>query len=139
MARLRQAPIEYKVCADCGIEYEGAQCPQCRHAFDPQTTRKVTHDRLILVGVNPPIYEREARFRCKKCGNLYAAPQSPLCQESNPQRPTIVWVRTFNQVESLEELQRREWLEGEKDEGGEGAEETEIEGVNDHVEESEEQ
>lgn len=50
MARLRPAPVEYRVC-DCGVEYEGAQCPQCSHPFDPATTKKVMHDRLILVAV----------------------------------------------------------------------------------------
>lgn len=104
MPRLRLAPIEYKVCPTDGIEYEGGQCPQCGHSSDPQTVRRVMHDRLILVSVDPLIYKREARLRCsnKECGNLYAAVQCPLCGAPKPQRPTMVWVRTFAVGESLE-------------------------------------
>lgn len=71
MARLRLAPVEYKICPADGI-YEGEQCPHCRRPFDPQTVRKMTHDRLILVDVDPSVYERTQRCRCPACDNLYA-------------------------------------------------------------------
>lgn len=108
--RLRLAPVEYKVCPTDEVKYEGSKCPQCGRPFDPTTVRKLTYDRLILVDVDPPVYEREARFRCSNeaCKNLYEALKCPLCRTAKPQRPTIVWVRTFNYAESLEELQARE-------------------------------
>jgi hypothetical protein len=70
MARLRIAPVEYKVCR-CGTEYEGARCPDClgrRTPFDPNTMRKIAYDHLIVVGVDPPPYGREPRLRCKARG-----------------------------------------------------------------------
>lgn len=71
--RVRLAPVEYKVCRaeSCHTEYEGAQCPQCRQPFDPQSMRKELHDRLILVSVDPPIYEQTQRCRCPECKSLY--------------------------------------------------------------------
>ena len=71
--RLRLAPVEYKVCttADCGITYEGERCPQCRSSFDPALGRKELADRLILVDVDPAIYEQTLRCRCPVCKNLF--------------------------------------------------------------------
>ena len=72
--RLRLAPVEYKVCAatDCETKYEGAQCPQCRQAFDPTLVRKELADRLILVDVDPPFYEQAQRYRCTVCKGIFA-------------------------------------------------------------------
>ena len=71
--RLRLAPVEYKVCttADCGSSYEGERCPQCRAVFDPVLGRKELADRLILVDVDPAIYEQAHRCRCTVCKNLF--------------------------------------------------------------------
>jgi len=71
--RLRLAPVEYKVCATnhCGNAYEGGQCPRCRQPFDPTRMRKELYDRLILVDVDPPIYEQTQRCRCTECKSLY--------------------------------------------------------------------
>lgn len=52
-------------------EYEGDQCPVCRRPFDRQTMRKVIHDRLILVGMDVPVYEQAQRCRCPACRNVY--------------------------------------------------------------------
>jgi hypothetical protein len=198
--RLRLAPVEYKVCGteDCSSIYEGAQCPQCRQPFDPGKMRKELHDRLILVDIDPSIYEQTQRCRCTGCKNLYALGESEVvahaqcgqCQEplfrreqlqkiwqdaetllqkarkldkargqtpvcphctrpvsavcwcplshsiahsiatsGLPQNPIMVWVRTFHLGESLEELQVREWREGESEEDNwlETERETEIE------------
>jgi hypothetical protein len=78
--RLRLAPVEYKVCTTerCGNEYEGAQCSQCRQPFDPKRMRKELHDRLILVDVDPPIYEHIQRYRCPECKNLYDLRESDV-------------------------------------------------------------
>lgn len=67
MARLRLASVELKVCPtkDCGIEYEGSQCPKCKQPFDPKIGKKVMYDRLILVDVDPPVYKQKERLRCK--------------------------------------------------------------------------
>jgi len=70
--RLRQVPVENKVCADCGHRYEGGCCPgPCDCVFDPQTTRKEARDLLVLVGSHMPLYERRKRCKCPACGNLY--------------------------------------------------------------------
>jgi len=71
--RLRLAPVEHKVCAtaDCGGSYEGERCLQCRSAFDPALGRKEPADRLILVDVDPAIYEQTYRCRCPVCKNLF--------------------------------------------------------------------
>lgn len=74
MTKLRLVPVEYKVCgtAGCDIEYEGETCPRCGQAFEATRGRKRTHDRLILVSEDPPLYEREpSRYRCPDCGNVY--------------------------------------------------------------------
>ncbi len=78
MARLRLAPVEYKQCSVCGRPYEGAQCPECRHPFDPKTTLKEIKDRLIMVGIDPAVYEPEQRCRCPLCGNLYVVTDTDL-------------------------------------------------------------
>jgi hypothetical protein len=71
--RLRLAPVEYKVCStpNCDTKYEGAQCPQCRYPFDSATARKELADRLILVDVDPPLYEPTHRCRCTACKGLF--------------------------------------------------------------------
>ena len=71
--RLRLAPVEYKVCSspDCDTKYEGAQCPRCRRSFDPAATRKELADRLILVDVDPPLYELRQRCRCTACRGIF--------------------------------------------------------------------
>jgi len=182
--RLRLAPVEYKVCGTehCTNKFEGARCPQCRQPFDSGRMRKELHDRLIVVDVDPSIYEQTQRCRCTVCKNLYnlgesevvahaqchqcqkplfrkeqlqkiwqdaetflqrarkldrARSQTQVCPHCTqpvsavcwcplsrslphpeatsglPQNPSVVWVRTFHLSESLEELQVREWREGE--------------------------
>lgn len=71
--RLRLAPVEYKVCAtaDCGGTYEGERCPHCHAAFDPTRGQKELADRLILVAVDPAMYEQTHRCRCPVCKNLF--------------------------------------------------------------------
>jgi hypothetical protein len=71
--RLRIVPVEYKECpsAHCQTSYEGQHCPRCRQPFDPQRTRKTLRDRLILVDVDPPVYEPVQRCRCIDCKNLF--------------------------------------------------------------------
>src|SRR5262249_43986131 len=71
--RLRLAPVEYKVCCtpDCNIKYEGAQCPQCRRPFELTTMRRELADRLILVDIEPPLYEPTHRCRCTACKGLF--------------------------------------------------------------------
>jgi hypothetical protein len=180
--RLRLAPVEYKECvtAHCSTKYEGSHCPTCQQPFDPRRIRKALHDRLILVDVDPSVYEQTHRCRCSECKNLFdlsepdvvagakcSACGEPLfskvqiqemwkeaetllqrarrldrarrqiracphcahpvplmswCPLHNPtsqlgatgglpQNPIVVWVRTFQTAESLEELQGREWLQ----------------------------
>ena len=184
--RLRLAPVEYKTCTTigCARKYEGGHCPTCRQPFEPQTVAKELHDRLILVDVDPPVYEQAQRCRCTDCKNLFdlserdiiARVQCPACQKpllqreqlqklwkdtttllqrarkldrglrqlsacphcarsitpaswcplhqdseaigptgGLPQNLTLVWVRTFHTAESLEELQRQEWLTAEEE------------------------
>jgi hypothetical protein len=76
--RLRLAPVEYKVCGTdhCGNTYEGGRCPRCHQPFDSAGMRKELHDRLILVDVDPPIYEQTQRCRCPECKSLY-----DLCED----------------------------------------------------------
>ena len=183
--RLRLAPVEYKTCATlgCGGKYEGGHCPTCKQPFEPHKVVKGLHDRLILVDVDPSVYEPAQRCRCTECKNLFElserviiervqcpACQKPLFQREQlqklwkdadtllqrarrldrglgqlstcphcahsvsrtswcplhgnaeaigptgglPQNPTLLWVRTFHTVESLEELQQQEWLEDER-------------------------
>ena len=71
--RLRLAPVEYKECvtAHCSTNYEGSHCPTCRQPFDPRRVRKGLHDRLILVDVDPSVYEQTHRCRCSECKNLF--------------------------------------------------------------------
>ena len=179
--RLRIAPVEYKECpsAHCHALYESQHCPRCRQPFDPQRTRKTLRDRLILVDVDPPVYEPAQRCRCTDCKNLFdlsahevmeratcSACRTPLFNRTQiqeiwkdaetllqrarklerarrqmhscvhcahpivlrswcpahafgcdlgatgglPQNLLIVWVRTFQTAESVEELQDHEWL-----------------------------
>ena len=180
--RLRIAPVEYKECstAHCQTTYEGQHCPQCRQPFDSQGVKKTLRDRLILVDIDPPVYEPAQRCRCTDCKNLFdlseheiaeraicSACQKPLFSRTQiqeiwkdtetllqrarklerarrqmrscvscdhpielrswcplhdtgcdlgatgglPQNPLIVWVRTFQTAESVEELQDYEWLQ----------------------------
>jgi hypothetical protein len=81
MARLRLASVEYKRCPaeGCGVLYEGERCPACRAPFDPEKTRRLAFDRLILVGVDPAIYERaEDVCRCTACGSLFHLSEGQL-------------------------------------------------------------
>jgi hypothetical protein len=117
--------------------YEGGQCPWCKTPFDPRTTRRVTRDRLVLVDVDPPVYERELRYACRQCDNLYEAVQCPLCDTAKPKHTTTVYVRTFAVQESLAELEAREVLavDGEEEEAtDEGT--TEPEGDDDAADEA---
>lgn len=59
-------------------KYEGDQCPHCNTGFDPKDTRKISVVRLILVDVDPPIYEPMQRLRCTACSNLCDPPQEGL-------------------------------------------------------------
>jgi hypothetical protein len=190
--------VEYKTCTTAGCEskYEGAHCPKCKQVFTPQLVAKTLQDRLILVDVDPPLYEQAQRCRCTECKNLFdlserdvitraqctacgtpiferaqlqkiwkdaetllqrarkldrALRQVAVCSQCAqpgkalswcplhdpsatpgstgglPQNMTLVWVRTFHTAESLEELQQREWLEGETEIETELEEETESE------------
>jgi hypothetical protein len=181
--RLRLAPVEYKICTTeyCESRYEGSYCPRCKQAFVPERIRKDLQDRLIVVDVDPPVYEQAQRYRCTDCKNLFdlsepdvvsrarcnacgqpllsrrqletvwkdaetilqrarwldrARRQMQTCPHCAqpvpsacwcplhslfshagttgglPQNPTVVWVRTFHSLESLEELQDREWMTG---------------------------
>jgi transposase-like protein len=181
--RLRLAPVEYKICTTeyCENRYEGSYCPRCKQAFAPEKIRKDLQDLLILVDVDPPVYEPAQRYRCTDCKNLFdlsepdvvsrarcnacgqpllsrrqletvwkdaetilqrarwldrARRQMQTCPHCAqpvpsacwcplhslfshagttgglPQNPTVVWVRTFHSLESLEELQDREWMTG---------------------------
>lgn len=78
--RLRLAPVEYKNCTmvGCDSKYEGAQCPSCKQAFSPEHIARGLHDRLILVDVDPPIYEQALRCRCTECKNLFAIEERDL-------------------------------------------------------------
>ena len=71
--RLRLAPVEYKECPTvyCHTMYEGQHCPRCRQPFDPQRARKTLRDRLIIVDIDPPVYESTQRCRCTDCKNLF--------------------------------------------------------------------
>jgi len=180
--RLRIAPVEYKECptTHCHATYEGQHCPQCRQPFDPQRVRKTLRDRLILVDIDPPVYEPTQRCRCTDCKNLFALSahevaegatcsvcREPLFNRAQiqemwkdaetllqrarklerarrqlhscvhcthpialrnwcplhdtgcdfgmtgglPQNPLVVWMRTFQTAESVEELQDHEWLQ----------------------------
>lgn len=119
--RLRMVPVEYKLCsgtdcpsADPARKYEGDRCPSCRRAFDRRTTLRLAYERWIVVGGDVPPYERAARYRCtaevkrngrfEQCGNLYESETCPICgSEKAVRRPTMVWVRTFNKSESLDD------------------------------------
>ncbi len=187
--RLRLAPVEYKVCSspDCDTKYEGAQCPLCRRPFDAAATRKEPADRLILVDVDPPLYEPRQRCRCTVCKGIFDLREEVValrarcehCQQplfsrellhqlwssattllqrartldrarrqlstcphcvrplptvlwcplassvvhpptegALPQNFIVVWVRTFQTRESIEELQMREEQVEEPDESG---------------------
>lgn len=97
--RLRLAPVEYKTCAtaSCSGKYEGGHCPTCKQPFEPRTTIKRLHDRLILVDVDPPVYEPAQRCRCTECKNLFdlyeqdiiARAQCPACRKSLFQREQL--------------------------------------------------
>lgn len=62
----------------------------------------------------------------------------PACNERLPQRPTTVWVRTFDIEHPPKKPYWRELLESEGDEQEEAVEEIETEEVNDDVEEYDE-
>jgi len=101
--RLRAEPVELKVCSSpqcAGRQrvYEGDRCEVCRARFDPARTARRTDQRIILVGADVPIYERQARFHCSVDDNYFDAKQCPLCgTKPAHRRVTHVWVRTHAQ------------------------------------------
>ena len=79
-----------------------------------QSARRTSARQIILVDINPAIYESTERYHCPKCGNIYPSDlaKCPLCRcQTAPQRPTTVWTRTFYIAESLDELHGRELIE----------------------------
>lgn len=113
--RLRLAPVEYKTCttAGCGGKYEGGHCPTCKQPFEPRTTVKGLHDRLILVDVDPPIYEPAQRCRCTDCKNLFDLSerdivervQCPSCKQPLFQRQQLQ--KIWKDAETLLQRARR--------------------------------
>jgi hypothetical protein len=74
MARLRLAPVEFKVCHECSgpdSTYEGLKCVHCGADFREDRTMRVLRRLLILVDADPPPYEPALRFHCSGCGNYY--------------------------------------------------------------------
>ena len=92
--RLRQVPVEHKVCSVCREYYEGGS-RMCDHEGDPDKDRRVARDLLVLVGTDPPTYLREERCKCSECGNLIELPRCPSCNGASARQLTHVWVRTF--------------------------------------------
>lgn len=77
--RLRLVAVESKVCTTCeGKEYEGFRCGQCQRSFNPIKDSRVVHDRLILVDVDPPPYERQHHYRCPACKYLYTLSEDDI-------------------------------------------------------------
>lgn len=56
--------------------YEGTRCPRCKKGFDPAVVRVIDKERLIVVDVDPPVYEPTPRCRCPQCKNLFALTES---------------------------------------------------------------
>ena len=116
--RLRLAPVEYKVCDTerCTNKYEGAQCPQCRQPFDSGRMRKELHDRLILVDLDPSIYEQTQRCRCTTCKSLYDLGESEVVERalcSQCQKPLFpkehlqkIWQDTETLLQRARKLDR---------------------------------
>lgn len=106
--RLRLAPVAYKICSECGTHFEGEKCPNDDVPFNEATTRKILKDLMILFGGDSPAYGQDLQYRCKKgdCRNLFPLSMNncPVCGASRPQRPTVVWERTFkDRTESIED------------------------------------
>lgn len=116
--RLRLAPVEYKICAtpDCTSEYEGAQCPVCKQPFTPDRVVKTLYDRLVLVDVDPPVYEPARRCRCTECKNLFdlsereviARAQCTACGKPLLQREQLrkLWTETETLLQQARKLDR---------------------------------
>ncbi|MGE0681922.1 MAG: hypothetical protein AB7P69_13615 [Candidatus Binatia bacterium] len=113
--RLRLAPVEYKICstAECDGKYEGGHCPTCKQPFEPGTVVKDLHDRLILVDVDPPVYEQAQRCRCTECKNLFDLSerdliervQCPACKKPLFQREQLQ--KIWKDAETLLQRARR--------------------------------
>jgi hypothetical protein len=177
--RIIAADVAYKKCAttDCDTLYEGTRCPRCKEGFDPAVVYVTDKERLVVVDVDPPVYEPTQRCRCPQCKNLFALTEGDVvahgqcryCKKSLlsredlrklwkkddslvlrarhldnacrklehcpqcdtplsvkcwcplwrkhenhrdesclPTRTGEIWVRTFNVIESLDEVQERE-------------------------------
>ena len=124
------------------FEYEGGNCLRCRRNHDPSRDLKTIHSRLVAVAGDPEYYRQALRHRCRNRNahylrlvgqdtaealgddwDNYFDPQTdgqgrlcPLCGAQAGPRATTAWVRTFERMESLEELQTRELVPGDEDE-----------------------
>lgn len=65
MARLRRAYVEHRQCGrpDCGAVGLGDSCEQCGDSYRLDALR-VVKEQLIMVDVQPPLFEREERWHC---------------------------------------------------------------------------
>ena len=116
--RIRLAPVEYKECTTehCHTKYEGQHCPRCQQSFDPQHVRKSLHDRLIVVDIDPPVYEPAQRCRCTDCKNLFDLSAQEVaeraicdtCREPLFNRAQIqeVWKDTETLLQKARKLER---------------------------------
>ncbi|MDX2505555.1 MAG: hypothetical protein QNL62_13910 [Gammaproteobacteria bacterium] len=128
--RVRLVPVEYKLCQtescqedDGPHKFEGLHCLWCDVPGLPSTTPRALFQRLI-VNADFPVYERQKRYRCrenhvfrgsqkKRIENLCEQPVCPLCSaELNKHRPVFVWVRTFSQRLSLDEMKSKDFKLG---------------------------
>ena len=73
MARLRAAYVEFRRCPSCGAEYGGRRCPQCKTPASPATER-LLKQLLIVDDHEIPLFVRQERWRCRRCGHLYEPP-----------------------------------------------------------------
>ena len=73
MARLRTASVEFRRCPSCGAEYGGRRCPQCKTPASP-TTERLLKQLLIVDDHEIPLFVRQERWRCRRCGHLYEPP-----------------------------------------------------------------
>lgn len=117
---------------------ERAQCQACNNPlFHREQLQKLWKDAETLLQRARRLDRALQQMTiCSHCDTpVVKTPWCPLHDSAAvvgstgglPQNPTIVWVRTFHTVESLEELQYREQLEDELEEESEPETETELE------------
>lgn len=131
--RIRQVNVEFKICQtpDCPSpdkdrKFEGDRCPWCKVWGNPETTPRKLYRRYIAI-TEYELYKLQSHYKCrgkdkgknksdKYYENVCEKSSCPICKsELNSHRPIKVWVRTFNECMSSDELEKKDRFLSEQD------------------------